>query len=395
MDSYKCIVYDQENKRKVIDLDFEYEEDVLRFAKENNLKVSSIKKKGSVFNFSQKLKDKDLKILCKEIGILFESGCEITRLLEVIEAQASKKLKPILRRILREIESGNSITESFKNTSAFSRFFISLVHAGEISSNLDQVMYSLSEYYDKEAKLKSKIISISIYPVILAVVTVVSILSILLFIMPKYEAIYLENNIEIPNVTRGMLFLSSFIRNNYIAILLVIFISVITSIYVVKNNQELRKELYKLFLRLPKLGEIILLNLTNKFSKSLYILVKSGVEIVNAIDISAKVIDKKYIYDMICIANNSVKDGNGIGVSLSKINLFPQLFITMVTIGESAGRLEETLETINKFYEDEIDEKVEIGTKYFENGMILIMGAIVCVTVVSMVIPMFNTISSF
>ena len=180
----------------------------------------------------------------------------------------------------------------------------------------------------------------------------------------------LENNIEIPNVTRGMLFLSSFIRNNYIAILLVIFISVITSIYVVKNNQELRKELYKLFLRLPKLGEIILLNLTNKFSKSLYILVKSGVEIVNAIDISAKVIDKKYIYDMICIANNSVKDGNGIGVSLSKINLFPQLFITMVTIGESAGRLEETLETINKFYEDEIDEKVEIGTKYFENGMI-------------------------
>ena len=98
---------------------------------------------------------------------------------------------------------------------------------------------------------------------------------------------------------------------------------------------------------------------------------------------------------MICIANNSVKDGNGIGVSLSKINLFPQLFITMVTIGESAGRLEETLETINKFYEDEIDEKVEIGTKYFENGMILIMGAIVCVTVVSMVIPMFNTISSF
>ena len=99
MDSYKCIVYDQENKRKVIDLDFEYEEDVLRFAKENNLKVSSIKKKRSVFNFSQKLKDKDLKILCKEIGILFESGCEITRLLEVIEAQAFQEC-PLQDKIL-------------------------------------------------------------------------------------------------------------------------------------------------------------------------------------------------------------------------------------------------------------------------------------------------------
>ena len=301
----------------------------------------------------------------------------------------------MLKRILREIESGNSITESFKNTSAFSRFFISLVYAGEVSSNLDQVMYRLSEYYDKEAKLKSKIISISIYPTILAFVTVGSVLSILLFIMPKYEAIYLANNIDIPAITRGMLFVSNFIRNNYIAILLVSFTLLIISAYVVKNNQELRKELHKLFLRLPKIGELMLLNLTNKFSKSLYILIKSGVEIVNAIDISAKVIDKRYIYDMICIANDSIKEGNNIGVSLSKINLFPELFITMVTIGESTGRLEETLDTINKFYENEIDEKVEIGTKYLENGIILIMGLIVSATVVSMVIPMFNTISSF
>ena len=395
MQSYKCVVYDQENKRKVIHLDLEYEEEALKFAKENNLKVYSIKKKRSIFNFSQKLKNKELKILCKEIGILFESGCEITRLLEVLEAQASKKLKPVLKRILREIESGNSITESFKNTSAFSRFFISLVYAGEVSSNLDQVMYRLSEYYDKEAKLKSKIISISIYPTILAFVTVGSVLSILLFIMPKYEAIYLANNIDIPAITRGMLFVSNFIRNNYIAILLVSFTLLIISAYVVKNNQELRKELHKLFLRLPKIGELMLLNLTNKFSKSLYILIKSGVEIVNAIDISAKVIDKRYIYDMICIANDSIKEGNNIGVSLSKINLFPELFITMVTIGESTGRLEETLDTINKFYENEIDEKVEIGIKYLENGIILIMGLIVSATVVSMVIPMFNTISSF
>ncbi|MGM9533153.1 type II secretion system F family protein [Intestinibacter sp.] len=395
MESYKCIVYNEENKRKVIDLDFEYEEDVFKFAKDNNLKISAIKKRRSIFSFSQKLKNKELKILCKEIGILFESGCEITRLLEVLEAQASKKLRPVLRKILREIESGNSITESFKKTSAFSRFFISLVYAGEISSNLDQVMYRLSEYYDKEAKLKSKIISISIYPVILALVTVASVLLILLFIMPKYEAIYLENNIDIPAITRGMLFLSNFIRNNYIAILLVSFMSVIISMYIFKNNQELRKELHKLFLRLPKVGELMLLNITNKFSKSLYILVKSGVEIVNAIDISAKVIDKKYIYEMICVANDSIKEGNSIGISLSKINLFPQLFITMVTIGESTGRLEEALETINKFYENELDEKVEIGTKYFEVGIILVMGLIVGVTVISMVIPMFNTISSF
>lgn len=395
MESYKCVVYDEENKRKVLNLDFEYEEDVVKFAKQNNLKVSSIKKKKSIFNFSPKLKNKELKILCKEIGILFESGCEITRLLEILESQANKKLKPVLRRILREIESGNSITESFKNTNAFSRFFISLVHAGEVSSSLDQIMYRLSDYYDKEAKLKNKIISISIYPVILAIVTVGSVLFILLFIMPKYEDIYLQNNIDIPTITRCMLFLSNFIRNNYITILMIGTVAIILSVYVVKNNQELRMELYKLLLRLPKIGEYMILNITSRFSKSLYILEKSGVEIVNAIDISAKVIDKKYIYDKICIANDSIRDGNSIGESLNRINLFPQLFITMLTIGESTGRLDETLETINKFYENELDQKIEIGMKYFEIGIILIMGLIVGATVISMVIPMFNTISSF
>ena len=138
----------------------------------------------------------------------------------------------------------------------------------------------------------------------------------------------------------------------------------------------------------------MILTITNKFSKSLYILVKSGVEIISAIDISAKVIDKKYIYDMIAIVNNSIREGNEIGSSLGKINLFPQMFITMVTIGESAGRLEETLDTVTRVYEDELDEKVEFGMKYFEIGTILFMGLIVGVTVISMVIPMFNMISS-
>lgn len=395
MSYYKCVVYDKESKRKVLNLEFENQEDILKYTKENGLKLSSIKEKKSIFNFNKNLKDKELKIFCNQIGILFESGCEITKLLEILELQSSKKLKLIIRKILKGIEDGNSITDSFKNTNAFSRFFINLVYVGEQSSNLDQIMYRLSDYYDKEAKIKSKMKSIMIYPVILAIVTIVVVLIILICIMPKYESIYIENNIEVPTITKVMIFLSHLLRENYMTIFLVFFTFITSSIYFFKNNQELRKEIHKFILKIPKIGDYILLNITNRFSQSLCTLIKSGVEIVSAIDISAKVIDKNYIYEDISTANELIKEGNNIGESLGKINLFPSLFITMLIVGESTGRLESTLDTVNKFYENELNEAIDIGLKYFEMGIILVMGIVVGATVISMVVPMFTAVTSF
>ncbi|MBU5336241.1 type II secretion system F family protein [Intestinibacter bartlettii] len=395
METYKCVVYDEKNKRKTLNLDFESEDDVLKYAKANNLKVSSIKKRQSIFNFGKKLNNKDLKILCKEMGILLESGSEITGLLQMIEGQANKRLKPIINQILKGIQEGNSITESFRNTNAFSRFFISMVHTGELSSNLDQVMYTLSDYYDKESRLKGKIKSSSVYPIILFVATILSVLAMLLVVVPKYEEIYSQTNVEIPQMTQIMISSSNFLRNNFILIFLVLFIITISGVYLIKNSDELKHDAYKLIFKLPQVGDYMLMDITNKFSKSLFILVKSGVEIVSAIDISARVIDKKYLYDRISVANNSIKEGNNIGESLADINLFSPFFIGLISVGESAGRLEETLETINKFYESEIDQKIEITMKYFETGIILIMGLIVGAVVIAMMIPMFNMVSAF
>ena len=137
------------------------------------------------------------------------------------------------------------------------------------------------------------------------------------------------------------------------------------------------------------------MDITNRFSKSLYILIRSGVEIVCAIDISAKVIDKDYLYKKISSANNSIKEGNKIGESLDDINLFSPFFIRMISVGEASGRLEETLAVVNKFYESEIEQNIEITMKYFETGITLVMGIIVGIIVIAMVIPMFNMVSAF
>ena len=353
MEYYKCVVYDEQNKRKVIHLDFNSECEVLKYAKENKISISSMKKKKSLFNFRKKLNEKDLKIFCKEIGILLESGSDIISLLEMLEQQSSKKLKPIIKSILNSIKEGNSITESFKHTNAFSNFFISMVHTGELSSNLDQVMYTLSDYYDKESKVKGKIKSSSIYPIILAVATVLSVFAMLFIVVPKYEEIYSQSNATMPAITQIMISVSNFLRHNFILIFFIGFTLIISSIYLIKNNDELKDDVYRLSFKLPKIGDYRLMDITNRFSKSLYILIRSD------------------------------------------INLFSPFFIRMISVGEASGRLEETLAVVNKFYESEIEQNIEITMKYFETGITLVMGIIVGIIVIAMVIPMFNMVSAF
>ncbi len=178
----KCIVYDEENKRKVLKLNLHSEEEALDYARNNKLKIVDIKVIKDLFG--RKLKNNDLKIFSKEMSILLKSGCEISRILKILISESNNRLKVILKEILRDLEKGNTIEDSFKNTKAFSTFYVSMIAAGEMSGNLDEVMDKLSIYYDKEEKLKNKIISIMIYPVILMITMIIS-LNFLLFFL-KY-----------------------------------------------------------------------------------------------------------------------------------------------------------------------------------------------------------------
>lgn len=393
MESYRCVVYDEKNKRRTLNLKFNDEEEVLRYAKENKFKVSSVKKSKSFFE--KKVKDKDLKLLCKQIEILFKSGCEITKLFDILKFESNKKMRELLTKISEQIEKGSTITEAFNSTNSFSKFFISTLYAGEISSNLDAVMGRLSQYYDKEAKLKQKILTISIYPIILLVIIVFMMLFMLFCIIPKFEDIYLQNGVDVPMITTIMINLSRFMRANYLGVFLgfAIFTSIL--VYILKTNQEIRISIYKKLLKMPIIGQYLLIQMTSKFSKALYILTQSGLDVVTSIEISARVIDKEYIYDMICTANRFIKEGNGIGVSLNKINLFPKLFTNFLSIGENTGRLDEVLNIVNEFYEKELDEKIELWMKLFEYGVLILMGIIVAAVLACILIPMFNTISSF
>ncbi|MCC3869063.1 type II secretion system F family protein [Terrisporobacter mayombei] len=390
---YKCIIYDEENNRKILKLNIDSEDEVYSYADKNRFKVVDIKERKT-FLKGRKLKNKDLKIFSKEMSILLKSGCEISKILRILIDESNDKVRTVLRKILGDIERGNSIKESFENTKAFSSFYISMITAGEMSGNLDDVMDKLAIYYDKENKLRNKIISILIYPTILIITMIISFIFILLFLIPNFEDIYADNNMKTPGLTKILIFLSHLFRDDFLLIIVGNLVLIGGLIYLKKNNDKFNEMINKLIFKLPIIKTYMKLIISNKFIKALSILISSGVQIVDSIETSAKAMSNEYIYLKICKANEFIKKGNSIGDSLKTVEELPSLLLSMITIGEESGKLDTVLNTVTEYYENELDSKLEIGTKYFENFITLFIGVVVGIIVISMMVPMFDAVSA-
>lgn len=165
-------------------------------------------------------------------------------------------------------------------------------------------------------------------------------------------------------------------------------------IYLKKNNYKFNEMINILIFKLPIIKTYMKLTITNKFIKALSILISSGVQIVDSIETSAKVMSNEYIYLKICKANDFIKRGNSIGDSLKTVEELPSLLLSMITIGEESGKLDTVLNTVAEYYENELDSKLEIGTKYIENFITLLIGVAVGIIVISMMVPMFDAVSA-
>ena len=349
-------------------------------------------KKKTTKERDTKIKDKELSVLCKQMGILLQSGCEITRMLDMLIKQSNPKISKVLNIVSDNIKQGSSIAESFQQTQVFSMFFVSMVRAGEVSGNLDGVMHNLADYYTKEYKMKSKIRNASIYPAMVVVFALISFTIIMVFLIPQFEMMFIGNGINPPFLTRLLINTSLFLRTKYIHVAIIILGILIILNYISKKSPKIRIDNLKF--KIPVIKGINQTIITTRFCKTLAMLVRSGIQIVEAIDISSKVIDSEYIYEKLFISKEYIQKGNSVGYSLEKSNVFPILFISMINVGEESGRLDNCLETTEQFYNNELDIVTEKMAKSIEPAIIIILAIFVGVFMVAMVIPIFDSITS-
>lgn len=346
-----------------------------------------------IFN-NKKLKDKEIKVMCRQMSIMYRSGCNIENIFETLIRASSINMARALNIAKLNIESGKSLAEAFSNSNLFSKFFINMLYAGEVSGNTDYIFERLSIYYDREDKLKSKILSVSIYPVILIIVSIFALNFVMLFVVPNFEMAFDLESVDLPSSSRKIFAISKYLRKNIVYIFISLLIVITYLISAIKKDYRYQYWIDEVKFKLPIIKKINQLLISNKFASILSILLDSGVNIIEAIEIASKTLANSYAEEKLKTSQKHIKKGNNVTDSLELSNIFPQMFISMMASGEESGRFNDALRTVSQYYGEELDIELENFIKMFEPIMIIIMGILIAITMIALLSPMFDIIST-
>jgi type IV pilus assembly protein PilC len=338
---------------------------------------------------------KTISIFCKQFSISIKAGiplCEVLNLL--YDQMIHKSIKKSLASIKDCVQKGKSLHESMKEfTDVYPKFMLNMIYLGEESGKLDIILKELSEYYQKEYKLLKKFTNSMIYPsVVFGTLMVVS-----FFLLIKVIPVFIINlnsyGGETPLITKLVLGISSFLCNNIIWILIFQLVLVFITIGFSKTEKG-RMSFDKAMFKCPVFGPVYKKFMYTRFSKSMNILLDSGIGLVNAFEIVYEVIDNTYFKLQLRRGMEDIKKGNSLAGSISIMNIFPQFFIAMIKIGEETGRLDEMFLMASDIFYEEAEGNVEKATALLEPILIIFLGALIGIIILSVMLPMLNVMEA-
>ncbi len=343
---------------------------------------------------SPKLKTKDLVIISRQLASLLSAGITIIRALDMLYQQVeSKKAKNCVGAIYESIQSGKTLSEAFKEQSdALPAIMVTMVSAGEESGKLDEVMARLADHFQKDAKLKNKISSALIYPKILAFVTAAVTLGLMLFVVPKLSETINELGGELPALTKAVMSFSHSLVHYWFIYLLVV-AGIVVAFKVWKKSESGSTTWAKLMLKIPIVGKATKMNASARFTRTMATLLRSGISVLQAIEITSATLDNKILEKRLYDARIDIRKGMNLSKAIRPIKEFPPMIYAMVAIGEESGTLDSILDKAADFFEDEADTATAKVTSAIEPVMIIIMAVVVGFVVAAVGLPIFKMAS--
>lgn len=340
----------------------------------------------------QKVSLRDKIFFTKNLNVMIKAGLSLSQALHALAEQTpNKKFKKILWDVEQKVKKGQNFADSLKQyPKTFNELFISMIAAGEVSGNLEGVLNQLHTQMTRDHELISKIRGAMIYPIIVITAMVGIGTAMVIFVIPKFISIFEEVQAELPLPTRILINLSHFVTKNgiFLAIGLIVIIVILIKIF---RTQAGRTFLHKLFLKLPILSTIVKKINLARFSRCLSSLLKTDIPIVEAFNISARVLGNIHYKNALFAAAEKIKKGERVHKCLAeKIKLFPPVVIQMVTVGEESGSLDSILEELANFYEDDIDQTMKNLPAIIEPILMLILGAGVAGIAMAVLMPMYS-----
>ena len=333
----------------------------------------------------------DLVVFCRQLATLLGAGVTILKSLDIIYQQvSSRKFCVVIDDLRRNMEAGLTFHAAMaKHPQIFSELWVNLVDSGEASGNLAMVLGRLASYLERSAAFKKKVISALMYPGILMAAGTGALLFLTFKIIPTFANLFKNFNIALPLLTQVLVFISSFLRQNIIFILVGGFFLVWGLRSYIKTKPG-RRNFERLQFRLPVLGEFFRALVVERFSSSMSTLIESGVPILYSLEITEHSVGNSIMAEVVNRVKDQVRDGKPLSQPLEASGFFEPMVVQMVRVGEEIGELPDMFKKINFFYQEYVETFLTRFTALFEPIMLLFMGGIIGIMIRGMFVPIFQ-----
>ena len=388
MTTFRYQAYDTNEKKISGYINAENKLEVIENLKNLNLvpiKITETKAKISQLKISQA----SLSIFTKQLAALLAAGTTLEKSLELLINQTkNNKLSTLLNLIKDDVTSGVLLSESMKKfPKTFDRIYTSTVFAGETSASLPEVFNDISNYIDKEIKIKNQVTGALVYPLILFGVSIIVIYALLSLVLPQVAEEFISSNVSLPMITSILLSLSEIFP--YILLgTFTIFGSMFILIKLNFLSHRLKIKLSIALLRFPIFGQIILFNQTARFCSSMFLMTKAGLNAIDSLSTSKDNFKNIYLRDELTTILARVNSGTSLSSAFQQSTIFPDVFIQLLSSGDSGSNISEMFGKIKVYLDEEVDTKRNFLLTLLQPLVILTMGVFVMLIVLAIMLPL-------
>ncbi|MBX3304000.1 MAG: type II secretion system inner membrane protein GspF [Nitrospira sp.] len=333
----------------------------------------------------------DLSLLTRQFATLMVAGLPLVDALGVLVDQAQKKpIKALLADIREQIRGGKALSavlEAYEKD--FSPIYVHMVRAGEASGALDQILFRLAEFLEKQQALRNKVTNAMLYPVIMLVIGTIILFFLITFVVPKITQVFAQQKQALPWPTVALMSVSEFMADYW----MVLAGLVIGGAYLIQRFTRTgrgRMVADRMTLKLPLIGDVARMVSISRLTSTLATMLASGVQLLDALDVSKRVMNNRVLEETVEVARQNIREGETIADPLKRSGEFPALVTHMIAVGEKSGEMEEMLRRVSQIYDSEVERVIARLTSLMEPIMILVMGAIVLFIVVAILLPIFE-----
>jgi general secretion pathway protein F len=360
-------------------------------AKEKNAKKGGLSRDVDLGGIIGGVKKVEIAALTRQMATLLRAGIPLAEALgALVEQTTNLRLKTPMSEVRSMVNEGSSLADALaKHPKLFDELFVSMVRAGEIAGNLDEVLTRLADFLDASQKLKSKVMGAMIYPLVMVVVGAGIMTVLMIKVIPNITEMFTSEGKTLPLNTRFLIATSGFLGRNF----LWLFIALIAGIVLfVKwtRTKEGKPVWHRFLLGMPVLGELVRTINVGRFARTLGTMLQSGVPMLRALDTAKQIVGNVLIQQAVEDAKKAVTEGESLAATLKKSGQFPPTMIHMTAVGERAGQLEQMLERVAQTYESEVDIKLTRLTSLLEPLMLVLMGGAVAFIVFSILQPIMD-----